>query len=232
MCRSYGVTLWYPTYVNDLNQQKDIEIFNDFCSEEVSELNSSTLSTYCGCSDAVINNSLISDLLLNNWNIQNTIFTGVTFQRVNFTYTSFNNTRFESSSFINCTFNNSDFTNTTFENFSFTNLKLLYSRLCNPIENNSTSNDVLVLNSTINGAPWNSTMEGAAFLQLMSNKSVCDDNGWKSICPVKEDDFRVYRDSFFISASALPGNLASMFAVYFLIRKYWLGEEIILLELD
>ncbi len=235
MCRSYGVTLWYPTYVNEVNHQKDVEIFNGFCSEEVSGINSSTISTYCGCNDSVINNSVISDMLLDNWNIQNTTFNGVTFQRVNFTYASFNNTSFESSSFIDCTFNNSGFINTTFDSFSFTNLKLFDSRLCSTtIGNNySASGDVLVLNSTINGAPWNSTMTSATFIQLMfnssANESACNANGWISKCPVKGDDFRLYRDSFFISASALPGNLASMVAVYFLIRKYWLGKKNILL---
>ncbi len=225
MYRSYGVTLWYPTFVNELNIKKDAEIFRDFCSEEVSGINSSVIPTYCGCSDAAINNSVISDLVLDNWNISNTNFTSVTFQRVNFTHTSFKNADFLSSSFIDCSFIDSGFFNIGFEAFTVTNLKLVNSRICNTTVTNLTSNDVFVQNSTLNGNHLNTTINETLFLDLLAlsaNRSACGEDGLTSMCPVKVDDFRVYRDSFFISASALPGNLASMVAVYFLIRKYWL----------
>lgn len=222
------MTLWYPTFVGELNSQKDAEVFRDFCSKEVLGINSSVIPTYCGCSDVTINNSVISDLVLNNWNINNANFTSVTFERVNFTQTLFQNTNFLSSSFINCTFVDSGFFNTSFDNFMVTNLKLVDSRICETTVTNFSSNDLLIQNSTINSDRLNTTINETAFLRLVSldatNRSVCNEDGLISVCPAKKDDFRLYRDSFFVSASALPGNLASMVAVYFLIRKYWLGN--------
>ncbi len=222
------MTLWYPTFVNELNIQKDAEVFRDFCSKEVSDINSSVVPTYCGCNDGAINNSVISDLVLNNWNISNANFTNVKFQGVNFTHTSFNNINFFSSSFIDCSFVDSGFFNISFDNFEVKNFKLVNSKICGTEVINFRSNDVFIRNSTINIDFFNTTINGVNFgsnlLTLAPNRSVCNEDGLTSVCPVKKDDFRVYRDSFFVSAAALPGNLASMVAVYFLIRKYWLGN--------
>ena len=227
-CRSYGVTLWYPTYVNELNIQKDAELFQTFCSKDVDYLSDLTIPQYCGCSGSFINNSVISDTKLENFVINSTVFSNVTFERVNFVHSSFLNTTFETGSgFTNCTFSNSAFTEVKLDNFTFTNFQLDNSRLCGVLANDLNSDNVTIYNTSINHVGSNNTINGTSFIELLkntTNTSLCEGKEWSFQCPKKEDDFRVYRDSFFISASALPGNLASMVAVYFLIRKYWLGK--------
>ena len=43
-------------------------------------------------------------------------------------------------------------------------------------------------------------------------------------CSEEVDEGRVYRASFFVPASALPGNVISAIAVYFMRRNWWMGE--------
>ena len=232
--RSYGVTLWYPTYVNKLNLDKDAEIFQAFCHKEVGNLSNSSFPEYCGCSESYINSSIISDTQLKNFVISDTVFSNVTFERVDFSASLFKNTTFESGSFVECSFNHSFFTEVIFNNFTFMNLSLEHSRLCGMLATGSTSDRVAIKDSSINHFSSNDTtqeqLDGAQFIELLNttNTSQCKGDEEMSLaCPKKEDDFRVYRDSFFISASALPGNLASMVAVYFLIRKYWLCKTVL-----
>lgn len=228
---AYGVTLWYPTYVNQLNIQKDNEIFHTFCSKEVSNLSSSAIPDYCDCNEAYINNSVIADAQLENWIINNARFSSVTFERVSFVNSSFVNTTFESGSFVDCNFSSSAFTELTFNAFNFTNVKFSNSRLCNVLATNSSSTGVVVNNSWISNLGPNRTNSSSNtdFIQFLvsTNTSQCDEEEWTFQCPKKEDDFRVYRDTFFVSAAALPGNLASMVAVYFLVRKYWLAFSLV-----
>ena len=230
--RSYGVTLWYPTYVNKLNLDKDAEIFQAFCSKEVSNLSNSSLPEYCGCSESYINSSIISDTQMEKFLISGAVFSNVTFERVDFSSSSFKNTTFESGSFVECSFNFSAFTQVIFKNFTFINLSLEHSRLCGVFATGSTSNSVAVKDSSINHFSSNDTipnLDGTRFIEMLNttNTSQCEGEEKSIECPKKEDDFRVYRDSFFISASALPGNLASIVAVYFLIRKYWLCKTVL-----
>jgi len=218
------VTLWYPTYVNELNIQKDNEAFQTFCTQEVSNLTNSSFPTYCDCLDSNINNSLISDLSLDGWNLNNSVISNVTFERVLFNRVSFRNVTFNDTKFIDCTFKNSDLTEIHFNDLRFIYLQLTNSRLCGSDAVNIVGDKLSVENCTINALNMtNITIsEFKDSLNSPSNISECRRDGWVFVCPKKEDDFRVYRDSFFISAAALPGNLASMIAVYFLVRKYWL----------
>ena len=242
------MTLWYPTYVSEINIQKDKVEFDNFCSKNVTDINSTTLPDYCGCNGTVFHDSIISDVHLEKWNVSDVVLNNVTFERVNFSDVSFTNTDFVSgSSFIDCNFHHSQILNSFLDNFTFDSLSLFDSRLCGTTATNITVRNSLTISNTSINSYQNSTptvvLEGNSsfFMDLLEFKYVnisndsCatgDVNEWPIQCLLKEDDFRVYRDSFFISASALPGNIVSAVAVYFFTRKYWLGKTVDPINID
>ena len=238
--RSYGVTLWYPTYVGEINKQKDIAEFDVFCVKNVTDINSTTLTDYCGCNGTVFHDSIISDVHLENWSVGDVVLSNVTFKRVNFSDVSFTNTNFVSgSSFIDCNFHHSQIVSSFLDNFTLDSLNLFDSRICGTTGTNLTvQNSLMISNTSINSYHNSSSTvvqesNSSYFIDLLDFKYVNASNDscatgnvneWPVQCLRKEDDFRVYRDSFFVSASALPGNLVSAVAVYFFTRKYWLGN--------
>ena len=102
---SYGLTLWYPTYVNNLEHQCKSE----FAYETVSDPNV--------CPDGsqldfvVVNNSV-----WHNKHLKNAMFNNVTFQNTNFIQSSF-----EDCSFLNCSFSSVNVSTSTFTNTCFKN---------------------------------------------------------------------------------------------------------------
>lgn len=235
-CRSYGVSLWYPTYVSLINEQKDVEIFDKFCFNNVTGINSSVITEYCGCSGTVFQDSFISGLELHNWRVRDAVFNGVTFESVVFSDVSFVNTTFTNNSlFINCTFDNSQILNSFFDGVSFDSLSVFDSQFCGVVSTNATTVQGSLNFSNISINNVNQTTISVKLVELFMPDSASVHNNscaagtvseWSIQCPRKVDDFRVYRDSFFVSASSLPGNLVSAVAVYFLIRKYWLGKQV------
>ena len=101
----YGLTLWYPTYINNLEHQCKSE----FANITVSDPN---ICTYGSQLDyVVVNNSV-----WHSKHLKNAMFNHVIFQNTNFTQSSF-----EDCSFLNCSFYSvnmltSSFTNTCFKN--------------------------------------------------------------------------------------------------------------------
>ncbi len=80
-------------------------------------------------------------------------------------------------------------------------------------------------NVTINGNKIASKSFDTAMFEDISNQNISYDVDQKYdriVC--RPDEANVYRDNFLIASSALPGHVASGFAVYFLPRNYWLGK--------
>ena len=231
MSSSYGVSVWYPTYVSEITSQRDKALLDEKCRQNVTDLDIGSLQSYCDCNDTVFHDSVISDARLQSWMVG-----GVTFSNMTFTNVIFDNVVMSSSLFMNnCTFRNSTlkdskFVKLTWREVSLESLSMSSSVVCGLQGLNVSLDDsVAVYNTSINGVPFNETsnISSSHFLELLdtSTNSTCSSALLDSkIDCQKPDSFAVYRDSFFVSASALPGNIASAIAVYFLRRNYWLGK--------
>ena len=226
------MSVWYPTYVGEITGRRDSALFEEKCQQNVTEfLDVHTIHGYCGCSRTVFQDFTISGVHLESWMVSEATFSNITFENV-----TFNNVIIDSTQFIdNCVFRNSVVKNSKFvqlywDGVSLESLNVSSSFVCDLHGNNLTMTHPMVLyNTSLNGGPLNTTSIARPSELLVdlsgSNRTTCDGKLLESKIDCEmEDSFALYRDSFFVSASALPGNIASAIAVYFLRRNYWLGE--------
>ena len=224
MFRSYGITLWYPTYVNEITTKKDAEDFLSFCNKSTSFPTTDNIISYCDCSSSVFEDTFVSDLTLMKWRINDVLFRNVTFLNVTFDSVLFNGTEFMNCTFENCTFVELFFHNTDFDGVRFQLVNILPSSLCllsNHSEGTVTLEDV-TMNASVVEFQDVSISELRTSLQSQV-ESVCSEDLYSDLV-CRSDDLRVYRDSFIVSISGLPGYIVSAFAVYYLPRNYWLGK--------
>ena len=228
--RSYGVTLWYPTYISELTTQKDLEEFERFCNNTVNVTGWSHMEAYCDCSQTVFSDVTLTDSELRNFRIHDVLFSNVSFQNINFDSVVFNSTQFVDCQFYESNFTDSLFNSTQFENVLFHSVNIHSSSLCsmNGSAVEVCNNSLILEEVDVNGDQVDYEMlNTSAFQERVLNRGngqKCSENKLLRQIQCKPPDNRVYRDSFFVSASALPGNIASAIAVYFLRRNYWLGK--------
>lgn len=212
------MSLWYPTYVEQINERADVDRFyGASCNNTISDLilGSEELTRLRRCSS--------------------TSFKNVTFNHITFTDWTFADSLLERSIFDSCVFNDVTFqrVNTTsalFVNGSGTavlfDTTVLHSTgFCGLNVSNFTMVGSLVTDVTVNGRPVsNQTSLLEALREGFPPPSPCSAPSVGSPYTTKVDKYQVYEESFYIAGSALPGNILSAFAVYFLRRNYWLGQ--------
>ena len=227
---SYGVSVWYPTYVNIITSNEEQVRFDAKCQQNVTEFDITSFRSFCGCNGTVFHDLTISDVRLQSWSVEGAIFSNVTFSNVTFDNVVINSSLFVSkSSFHKCLFNSTKLSQLTWSEVALESTSLSSSVICD-LQGADVNLDspLVVQNTTINGKLFpNETEISNSSILLVDDgaNSTCDGElvGMEIECR-KPDTFKVYRDSFFVSASALPGNIASAIAVYFLRRNYWLGK--------
>ena len=218
LCRGYGVSLWYPTYVEQINERADVDRFYG-----------------ASCNNTISGLILGSEELIRLRRCSSTSFKNVTFDHITFTDWTFADSLLERSIFDSCVFNDVTFqkVNTTsalFVNGSGTavlfDTTVLHSTgFCGLSVSNFTMVGSLVTDVTVNGRPVsNQTSLLKALREGFPPPSPCSAPSVGSPYTTKVDKYQVYEESFYIAGSALPGNILSAFAVYFLRRNYWLGQ--------
>ena len=222
--RGYGVTLWYPTYVSELNAEREAEELKRYCNSSATFSGPTNLVPFCDCSSTRFEAITVSDQELKNWKINDVLFQNATFYNITFDSVLFNNTEFRDCKILNSTFIGAYFNSTKFIDVLFQSVDFLPNSVC--ISEDSEGELILDdISMNIEG--------GKSDIHLSSSPNWAGmDGGISTGCTAKEytnmhcssDDFRVYRDSFFVSAAALPGNIASAIAVYYLRRNHWLGK--------
>ena len=223
-CSSFGVMLWFPTYVGEITTQQKQAMFDANCRQIVNHFTSESLPSYCGCKNTTFQNTLITGVRLESWMVSDAIFNNVTFRNVTFGNVIINGSLFMNNcAFHNCTIENSQFMRITWTNVSELSLNVSSSVLCD-LHGLNESDTLIVKNSSLNGIIFNQTtiVNGSIF---NSNSTTCKNQVTDSSINCNQSDIStVYRDSFFISAATLPGYIVSAVAVYLLRRNYWLGE--------
>ena len=101
---AYGLTLWYPTYINNLEHQCETDFVNEIESDPNICHDGSRLKYL------VVNNSVWHDK-----DLKNAVFNHVIFQNTNFTHCSFEDCSFFNCSFYTVNLSTSLFTNTCFK---------------------------------------------------------------------------------------------------------------------
>ena len=222
----YGITLWYPSYVGLVNQQK-------LCHQTISPGEAVTydlLHSLCGCTESVFDDITISDMELTDWTLKKAVFNNVHFSNVNFT-----RVELTSSVLSNCIFDRVNFKEVyldelkwerlSLNHVQFDSVKICSSQLTVANGGFITMRNVLVGDRVVGMEQLNSStfavLAPSADVRCPSLSVVRDVN---VECEIESsEDSKVYRDSFLIAASAAPGNVVSAFAVYYFRRNVWMG---------
>lgn len=186
------------------------------------------IDTFCGCTSTFFTGFAVNDTVLQDFMINGAIFQDITFRNVSFDSVVFSGTEFVGCQFLGCTFTRTLFNATSFSGgVVFDSVSLQYSSMC-PLSNSEAEvkNFMTLYKVELSGKMVENETFNAALFDAALNMSseICDMEGRDEVDCDPRVDYRVYRDSFFVSASAFPGNIASGFAVYFFRRNYWLGE--------
>ena len=128
--RSYGIILWYPTFINEITTQKDTHDLPKFCNTTTSFSLEDNMKLYCDCTSTVFLDTSFSLPELKDWRINNVLFRNVTFLNVNFDSVLFNGTEFTECKFQNCTFTRLLFNATVFYDVQFQSVNILATSLC------------------------------------------------------------------------------------------------------
>ena len=217
-CSGYGVSLWYPTYVEQINERAQVDQFySASCNSTISNLvlGTAELARLRHCSStsyqnvtfdhAKFDNWIFSDSLFNTSVFKGCVFNGVTFQRVNLTSAHFVNGSGTAMLFDFVVFNTTSF--------------------CGFNTSNTTIVGGLVINTTVNSRPvTNQTYLLEALQEGLPPPTPCAVPPAGLPYSITADKYQVYQESFYVAGSALPGNVLSAVAVYFLRRNYWLGK--------
>ena len=224
------MSLWYPTYVDEITKDQELHIRNEKCQTNVTDFDPSLFQSYCGCNSTVFQDFTVSNVDIHSWMIGRATFSNITFSNVTFDDVIIRNQSqfIDSCEFHNCTFKNSKFVQLTWNEVNIESVHIQSSEICDLRGMDVILTPSLVVyNSSINGNYFNNTSIVKSSDVLMENgaNSTCNIDHLSSILECRiPDSFALYRDSFFVSASALPGNIASAIAVYFFRRNYWLGK--------
>ncbi len=171
----------------------------------------------------MFDDAIIRDIELKEWQINDVLLSNITFINVTFEEVLFNTTTLVNCNFQDCRFKNLHFKDSYLENIDMANIEIELKSAC--LLSNASTGEVNLANITFNGTQFNAGLTNVSQLQgYLDGLSLEGCTKFEVLC--KSDDFRIYRDSFFVSASALPGNIASAIAVYFMWRNVWLGKVI------
>ena len=212
--RSYGVTLWFPSYVEQIITARETR---EFCSGNASS--DAVLPQYCGCEGTIFRGQQFSNMDLSGFKLSDSKFLNVTFSNVTFsdmdledcTFTAcvLDNVTFES----RCLFKRVKWNQTVFSGVNVSGLSVC----------NGSSSDVVVGGEENSGSGEGGRLELVNLLE--GGNSTCSDMEVKCKKKKKENK-NIYRDLFLVSGATFPGNVASAIAVYFLRRNYWLGNGV------
>jgi len=128
-CRSYGITLWYPTYVAEITRKADQENLARTCNETILS-SAAEIPSICGCTSVAFEEAVVHDLHLKDWQINDVQLADVTFINVTFDNVVFNETTFKNCSFISSKFTNLHFKDVYFNDTTFQNVAISVSSTC------------------------------------------------------------------------------------------------------
>ena len=230
--RSYGVTLWYPTYVDRLSKESLESVsYHDDCNHTLSNYSASSFEDdleklFCACPTTDFQDVTLEGITLDEWWAYDSSITNVFVQDSSLKEVWFHNVTMDTVHFQNVTFSDSHLTMLTLRDVIFSNVTFVNSSLCNISNDGVSFKSTIFTGSNINGITPTSDQE--ALLGIRTTNGSCGgDLALPTNCIPGSDEVDLGKEYFYdfiIAASALPGNIASAIAVYLFRRSFWLGE--------
>ena len=238
--RSYGVTFWYPTYIDRLSRESlDTSLEDHNCNHTLfnyTDSNGDSMGTieelFCACPETNFSNITLENVTLNSWwsfdtSVSNLIVRGGSFKEVWFENVSLEEVYFQDVSFLGIHIANSTWRDVIFSNVTFDN-----ASLCSVTSEGSVFLSTVFTDGSFNGIPLDG-LSSAELQSIFNNQSLTDSScSGNSTTPTscfnhqeKVDLRREYFFDFLIAGSAFPGNVVSAIAVYLFRRSFWLGEQ-------
>lgn len=218
--RSYGVTLWFPTYVDYLNKQAQGKLCNQTVPNMT--LNTDKLASLCSCSATSYQSVELKDVSISGWHAANTSIMDSTVKGGTYTTVTFTGVQLQNVTFLNSNLQNAWFVSGSWADVQFINANLTGVELCNI----SLGGNVYIRNSTVNDqAIFNETVERVFHISVSEEAESCRDyeNRTDNCSQLTSNLFDDYQNTFFITAAALPGNIAAAVALNFARRSFLLG---------
>ena len=212
--RSYGVTLWYPSYVDQLNSRERMAELNELCNQTVANrtLTETLLTELCPCSSTSYSNAVLDGVSLDSWPVANATIRDTVITNCNFTAAKFDSVLLHNVSIENTVIEDSVFLRGNWTNIRILNTSFSRVTLCDVY-----SSEVVISNSTVDGEIVNNVLaqltsgSDCEETELLINQTCASDDDQICVSSLFDD----YQNSFFITASTLPGNIVSAFALYF-----------------
>ena len=211
--RSYGITIWYPTYIKNLDAAENMNEVS-FCPTGINNASMSTANfpETCKCTSVSYFNTTFKDIH----------FSEVTFSNANYTMVTFENVKFNKIIFDDCTWENVTFINVTIENMLLkkTNTSgTIYSEADNDHQPLFASNCSVIQNVTVNSTNfdsivggWNRTVLNTT-LRSPTPEVDCVTVSPKKCGKVEVDENRIYLEAFIFVAAQIPGTIISAIVV-------------------
>ena len=223
--RSYGVTLWYPSYVDQLNKMERQAEIDRLCNQTVANqtLTQTLLTELCPCVNTSYHNTVLNKMTVTSWpavdtSIRDTLITGGHYTRL-----VFDNVLLENISIVNATLEQCVFTSGRWSGVRITNTNFSQVVLCDV---HMDDGDVIITGSIVDGQRVEDPL--ARLTKHGDGSGDCKELGnlTNQSCveptPNLLDD---YQNSFFITAAPIPGLIVSAFTLYYCWRRsLWLGK--------
>jgi hypothetical protein len=205
------VLLWYPSYVEQVTKSDKRSEFSRFCHHSTPE--NVSLYDYCGCDGASF-----SDQHFSNTHFANFHLNLANFHNVQFTNVTFTDSLLESCNFTNCTMENVVFGERT----QMVHVGWYATGFVGVNVTGLSSCEGEVIGG---GGGEVGSGEFGELVRVLEGGNATSCEGVRQVeCEGKEEG-SVYRDLFFVAASASVGNIASAIGVYFMRRNYWMGQS-------
>lgn len=224
--RSFGTTLWYPTYIKNLNTAAHKAEKEDNCNRVVGgvTMDTSSLPYLCGCSytSASIEDTIIGPVHLTNSSFKQSVFANVTFQ----------GTVLSNVAFDNCSMVSTTFSNVTMENVVFNATVVMGTVYSGKWPLNASDGCHSENRRYINTTTFDSTLHLWSIAVLNESPSYAQGNSCVSSistqgCAATSDEYKVYREAFLFAASSIPGTIVTAIVVDLrcMWRSLWIGEH-------
>ena len=231
---SYGVTLWYPTYVNNLQQQQENATIEKTCNLTLANQTVQFEEGYqerllCNCPLTVYNNitfvnvSIDGGWVLSGGSLMSSSILGSNLTALQSEGSTWTDVQVTDVLFINSTFSSSAWSNVTLQNVQFENSLFCGVNVSDGIK----LSGVVMKDCTVNGLNMNTDNDTAIIsaLQLSTNCSLSSgDTSWCTEPEIKTDYSAEYLENFIIAASPFPSTIVAAVLVYFFRRSFLLCE--------
>ena len=197
--------------------------FNELCNQTVANrtLTETVLTELCPCMSTSYSNVVLNGVSLNSWPAANATIRDTVIANGHFTAMKFDSVLLHNVSIKNAVIEDSVFLQGNWTNIRILNTTFTRVTLCDVY-----TYDVVISDSIVDGE-----MVKDVLAQLTSGSECEEPDLLVNQTCVSDDSltcgsnlFDDYQNSFFITASALPGNIVSAFALYYFWRSLWLGK--------